>query len=53
MSGHWPLVLIELVLVFGGALAFGWWQLRSIERDRRESARQRALEADSTSAQEP
>lgn len=44
-GGHWPIVLIEVVLVFGGALAFGWWQLRSIERDRRESARRRQAEA--------
>lgn len=36
-SGHWPIVLIELVLVLGGVLAFGWWQLRSIERDRRRA----------------
>ena len=33
-SSHWPLILIEGVLVFGGALAFGWWQLRSVKRDR-------------------
>ena len=25
--------LVELVLVFGGILAFGWWQLRSTNRD--------------------
>lgn len=35
-SSHWPLILIEGVLVFGGALAFGWWQLRSVKRDREE-----------------
>lgn len=28
------LQLIELVVIFGGVLAFGWWQLRSVERDR-------------------
>ena len=33
-NNHWPLILIEGVLVFGGALAFGWWQLRSVKRDR-------------------
>jgi hypothetical protein len=38
-SSHWPLILIEGVLVFGGALAFGWWQLRSVKRDREESKR--------------
>lgn len=37
-SGHWPLILIEVILVFGGVLAFGWWQLRDVERDRRRAA---------------
>ena len=32
---HLPLILIELVLVFGGVLLFGWWQLRSVARDQR------------------
>ncbi len=33
-----PIVLIEVVLVFGGVLAFGWWQLRSVKRDQRRTA---------------
>lgn len=46
MNDMLPIVLIEGVLVLGGALLFGWWQLRSIERDRRAAAeRQRAREA--------
>lgn len=45
-SSHWPLILIEGVLVFGGALAFGWWQLRSVKRDREKMlAERRAREA--------
>jgi hypothetical protein len=44
-TSHWPIVLIEGVLVLGGALLFGWWQLRSIDRDRQEAARQRAADA--------
>jgi hypothetical protein len=28
-----PIVLIEGVMVLGGALAFGWWQLRDIKKD--------------------
>jgi hypothetical protein len=28
-----PIVLIEVVLVFGGVLAFGIWQLRSLKSD--------------------
>lgn len=44
---HAPLVLIEVILVFGGVLLFGWWQLRSVERDRRELQRRRQAEAHS------
>jgi hypothetical protein len=36
-----PLILIELVLVFGGVMAFGWWQLRSVARDRQKTAAER------------
>lgn len=34
-------IVIELVLIFGGALAFGWWQLRELDREKkkREAAR--------------
>lgn len=42
---NWPLLLIEGVLVFGGALLFGWWQLREIDRDRRELQKKREAEA--------
>jgi hypothetical protein len=45
VASNLPLLLIEGVLVFGGALAFGWWQLRSLERDRQALLRQRADEA--------
>jgi hypothetical protein len=36
-----PIILIEVVLVFGGVLLFGWWQLRSIKRDQQQAAEQR------------
>lgn len=36
-----PVILIEVVLVFGGVLLFAWWQLRSVARDQRRSAEQR------------
>ena len=29
----WSFIVVELVLVFGGALAFGWWQLRDVARE--------------------
>jgi hypothetical protein len=44
MSQHLPIILIELILVFGGALAFGWWQLQTIKRDRERAAGQRNAE---------
>jgi len=44
MSDHTPIILIELVLVFGGALLFAWWQLRSIKVDQRKAAERRAAE---------
>jgi cytoskeletal protein RodZ len=43
MSQNLPVILIEVVLIFGGVLAFGWWQLRDLrlERERRERHAQR------------
>lgn len=47
--GHYA-GLIELVLVGGGVLLFAWWQLRSLERDRRTTqeriAREKAVNRD-------
>lgn len=40
-----PLILIELVLVLGGVLGFGVWQLRSVKRDRERMLAERAREA--------
>jgi cytochrome oxidase assembly protein ShyY1 len=41
-GSNWPIVLIEVVLIFGGTLAFGWWQLRSVKRDQEQTRRERA-----------
>jgi phytoene synthase len=40
MSQNLPVILVEVVLIFGGVLAFAWWQLRDLnrERQRREAA---------------
>ena len=40
-DSQWPIVLIEVVLVFGGTLAFGWWQLRSVKRDQELARKER------------
>ncbi len=39
---HLPLIVIEVVLVFGGVVAFAWWQFRDLARERkkREDAQQ-------------
>ena len=48
MSPNLPVILIEVVLIFGGVLAFGWWQLRDLgqERKRREAAEARKTTED-------
>lgn len=40
MSQNLPVILVEVVLIFGGVLAFAWWQLRDLNRERlrREAA---------------
>jgi hypothetical protein len=52
MNQHLPIILIELILVFGGALAFGWWQLHTIKRDRERAAGQRKAEKTSGGEEE-
>ncbi len=46
MSENLPVILIELVLVFGGVLAFGWCQLRSVRRDREAASARRDQDQD-------
>jgi predicted negative regulator of RcsB-dependent stress response len=42
MSQNLPVILIEVLLIFGGVLAFGWWQLRDIKQAQEQTARERA-----------
>lgn len=46
MSQYAPLIIVELLMVFGGALAFAWWQFRDLkrEREKREAARRAQAE---------
>jgi len=39
MDNFGPVILIEVILIFGGVLLFAWHQLRDLrkERERRES----------------
>jgi NitT/TauT family transport system ATP-binding protein len=50
MDSNTPIIVIELVLTFGGVLLFGWWQLRSIKRDQQAAAARKLLEAGAESA---
>lgn len=36
MPDHLPLIVVEVVLVFGGAVAFAWWQFRDLARERKK-----------------
>ena len=45
MENNLPIIVIELVLTFGGVLLFGWWQLRSIKRDQQAAAAEKLAEA--------
>lgn len=44
MREHLP-ILVELLLVFGGALAFGWWQLRDVARAQQRTRAEREATA--------
>jgi hypothetical protein len=45
--------LLEVVLLFGAVVAFGVWQLRSVDRDRRARLEREAAEARGARADEP
>jgi predicted negative regulator of RcsB-dependent stress response len=51
MSQNLPVILIEVVLIFGGVLAFGWWQLRDLKKAREQTERARR-ESDEVPKQE-
>jgi predicted negative regulator of RcsB-dependent stress response len=42
MSQNLPVIVIEVVLIFGGVLAFGWWQLRDLKKEQDKTARERS-----------
>ena len=53
MENNLPIIVIEVVLTFGGVLLFGWWQLRSIKRDQQAAAAKRLAEASGEPIQDP
>jgi hypothetical protein len=34
MDNFGPVILLEVVLIFGGVLLFAWWQLRDLRKER-------------------
>ena len=39
MSEFVPVIIIELVLVFGGVVLFAWWQFRDLRKEREKRER--------------
>ena len=44
MENFGPIILIEVVLVFGGVLLFAWWQLRDLRKERERDQKKKELE---------
>lgn len=45
MDNFGPIILIEVVLVFGSVLLFVWWQLRDLrkEREKEQNRKEQSL----------
>jgi hypothetical protein len=41
MINFGPVILIEVVLVFGGVLLFAWWQLRGLRKEREKNQKKK------------
>jgi hypothetical protein len=41
MNNFGPVILIEVVLVFGGVLLFAWWQLRDLRKEREKEQKRK------------
>jgi hypothetical protein len=41
MDNFGPIMLIEVVMFFGGALLFAWWQLRDIRKEREKALKKK------------
>ena len=41
MENFGPVILIEVVLVFGGVLLFAWWQLRDLRKEREKDQKKK------------
>jgi predicted negative regulator of RcsB-dependent stress response len=45
MDSNRPIIVIEVVMTFGGVLLFAWWQSRSIRRDQQKATAQKLAQA--------
>jgi hypothetical protein len=41
MDNFGPIILIEVVLVFGSVLLFAWWQLRDLKKEREKDEKKK------------
>ena len=41
MDNFAPVILIEVVLIFGGVLLFAWWQLRDLRKEREKDQKKK------------
>ncbi|BEI37087.1 hypothetical protein [Polynucleobacter sp. HIN7] len=41
MESFGPIILIEVILVFGGVLLFACWQLRDLKKEREKDQKKR------------
>ena len=45
MDNFGPIILIEVVLVFGGVLLFAWWQLWDLRKEREKDQKKKRDDA--------
>jgi hypothetical protein len=41
MDNFGPVILLEVVLIFGGVLLFAWWQLRDLKKGREKDQKKK------------
>jgi cbb3-type cytochrome oxidase subunit 3 len=46
MNEFAPIIVIELFLVFGGVVAFAWWQFRDLRKEREKRMRLKEKQTD-------
>ena len=42
MDNFGPVILIDVVLVFGGVLLFAWWQFRDLRKEREKALKKKS-----------